>query len=352
MRRAILVAALVLAAPAAAAWVPCEQKGVTPPKPVRRDAPVYPSAVRELGIEGVVEVALTVLRDGSVGWVRVIRADPSGYFEQAASESVRGWRFAPATQAGATVECHLRTRVRFALTDSAATAPTGTGMGRPQPVYPPALLQARVEGYAEVEYTLDADGQVTDAQLLVAMPLGEFEKAALDVIRNWRGPPAPGVPTRVETRRFDFRLPDTWLESVPATLLASAPFPLAACESGTTGRVVLEVETEATGEVREARILSAEPTGLFDRAALEIARGSRLTPAYRDGMPVPATALLALRFDPARATCPNRPERDREAPASKRPPPRVTDATPHDESRGWRAEPWSTLPRIPGQPVP
>jgi hypothetical protein len=69
-------------------------------------------------------------------------------------------------------------------------------------------------------------------------------------------------------------------------------------------------------------------------------------------MPVPAAALLALRFDPARATCPNRPERDREAPASKRPPPRVTQAAPHDESRGWRAEPWSTHPRIAGQPVP
>ena len=127
---------------------------------------------------------------------------------------------------------------------------------------------------------------------------------------------------------------------------------MAACESGATGRVVLEVETEASGQVREARILSAEPAGLFDRAALEIARGSRLTPAYRDGMPVPAAALLALRFDPATATCPNRPERDREAPASKRPPPRVTDTAPHDESRGWRAEPWSTLPRIASQPVP
>jgi TonB family protein len=352
MRCAILAAALVLAAPVAVAWLPCEQKGVTAPIPIQRDAPVYPPAVRELGIEGVVEVALTVLRDGSVGWVRVIRADPRGYFEQAASESVRGWRFAPATQQGAPVECRLRTRVRFALTDPAATALAGGGAGRPQPVYPPALLQARVEGYAEVEYTLDAEGKVTDAQLVVAMPRGEFEKAALDAIRGWRGPPAPGVPARVEARRFDFRLPDTRLESVPATLLASAPFPMAACESGTTGRVVLEVATEASGQVREARILSAEPAELFEEAALAIARGSRLTPAYRDGMPVPAAALLALRFDPARATCPNRPERDREAPASKRPPPRVTDAAPHDESRLWRAEPSFTLPRIAAQPVP
>jgi protein TonB len=347
MRRAAVIAALLLAAPAASAagWVHCEQKGVVPPKPIRRDAPAYPPAVRELGIEGTVEVALTVLRDGSVGWVRIIRAEPRGYFEQAASESVRGWRFVPATQDGAPIECRLRTRVRFALADTAATASTGAGSGRPQPVYPPALLQERIEGYAEVEYALDAEGAVKDARLLVAMPRGEFEKSALAAIRGWRGPPAPGVPARVETRRFDFRLPDSWLESVPATLLASAPFPMAACESGTTGRVVLEVETEATGQVREARILSAEPAGLFDQAALQIARGSRLTPAYRDGMPIPATALLALRFDPAKATCPNRPERDRDAPASKRPPPRVTYTAPHDEPRDRRAERWAALPR-------
>jgi TonB family protein len=308
--------------------------------------------VRELGIEGFVEVALTVLRDGSVGWVRVMRAEPRGYFEQAASESVRGWRFAPATQGGAPVECRLRTRVRFTLTDSAATASSGVDAGRPQPVYPPALLQARVEGYVEVEYSLDADGAVTDARLVAAMPRGEFEKATLAAVRAWRGPPAAGVATRVETRRFDFRLPDTWLDVVPATLLASAPFPMAACESGATGRVVLEVETEASGQVRDARILSAEPEGLFDQAALEIARGSRLSPAYRDGMPIPATALLALRFDPARATCPNRPDPDGDAPSRKRPPPRVTQAAPHDEWRGSRVEWWIGL--CPGvcQPVP
>ena len=71
-----------------------------PPKPIQREAPAYPQAVRAMGIEGGVEIALTVLRDGSVGWVRVVRAEPRGYFEQAATEGVRRWRFAPAKQAG------------------------------------------------------------------------------------------------------------------------------------------------------------------------------------------------------------------------------------------------------------
>ena len=89
--------------------------------------------------------------------------------------------------------------------------------------------------------------------------------------------------------------------------------------------MVLEVDTLASGQVRAARILTAEPAGLFDATALAIARGSRLSPAYRDGQPIAATALLTLRFDPERATCPDslQPDGNR-PPARRRPPPRVT----------------------------
>jgi TonB family protein len=353
MRRATAAAVLLVAAPAATAWAPCERKDLVPPKAIQREAPAYPTAVRATGIEGTVEIALTILRDGSVGWVRVVRAEPRGYFEQAATEGVRGWRFTPAMADGEPVECRLRTRVRFALTDAAATAAESAEGASPHPVYPPALLAARIEGYAEVEYTLAADGTVADARVGAAMPRGEFERAALAAVRAWRGPPAPdGEAARRETRRFDFRLPDTMLDVVPATMLASAPFPMAACLEGTTGRVLLEVDTDATGHVRVARILAAEPAKLFNEAALAIARGSRLTPAYRDGQPIPATALLTLRFDPERATCPNLERPDRDLPGNRRPPPRVTRSgeakPPHDEPPAGRAEPWAALPRDAG----
>jgi TonB family protein len=347
--RAAAILVGLLSAPAAFAWPPCEQPGLVPPKAIQREAPAYPQAVRAIGIEGTVEVALTVLRDGGVGWVRIVRAEPRGYFEQAAAEGVRRWRFTPAMQEGVAIECRLHTRVRFALTDAAATAAGGPGGERPQPVYPPALLASRVEGYAEVEYDLAADGAVTNARLTTAMPRGEFEKAALAAVRGWRGP--AGEPGRHESRRFDFRLPDSQLDAVPATLLAGAPFPRAACERHQSGRVVLEVETEASGQVRAARILASEPPGLFDQAALAIARGSRLSPAYRDGQPVPATALLTLPFSPERATCPGQQGPDRDQRPSNRPPPRVTrrdrDPVHHGERMAGRAEPGGRLPRGP-----
>jgi len=325
---------LLVAAPGASAWVPCNDPSLTAPTPIEREAPPYPDAVRATGIEGTVEVALVVLRDGRVGWVRVLRAEPAGYFEQAATEGVRRWRFTPATQDGQPVECRMLTRVRFALTDEVTVAAGGGDAERPQPAYPPALLAARIEGYVEVEYALDGAGRAQDVRVIAAMPRGEFEQAALAAVRAWQGPASGGAP-RPETRRFAFRLPDSSLGDVPATLLGSAPFPSAGCAQPAAGRVVLELDTLATGEVRAARILSAEPAGVFDDAALAVARGSRLSPAYRDAVPIPATALLTLRFDPARAACPGSARPDRTRPPARRPPPKVTR---HGESTVPRAE--------------
>jgi TonB family protein len=118
-------------------------------------------------------------------------------------------------------------------------------------------------------------------------------------------------------------------------MLGSAPFPATACAQRAAGRVLLEVDTLDSGDVRAARILSAEPPGLFDAAALQIARGSRLSPAYRDGRPTAATALLTLRFEPERAHCTDslQPERNRRP--ARRPPPKVTR---QGESKVPRAE--------------
>ncbi len=323
MSRILLALLLACTAPAAGAWVPCSDPGITAPVPLERAPPAYPDAVRATGIEGTVEVALTVLRDGRVGWVRVRRATPDGYFEQAATEGVRRWRYEPARRAGEPVECRLQTRVRFALTEEVTAAAGGADVGRPQPAYPPALLGARIEGYVEVEYALDAAGKVQDARVTAAMPRGEFEQAALSAVRAWQGPASDGA-QRQETRRFAFRLPDSRLGEVPAPMLGSAAFPAAACAQRAAGRVALEVDTLATGEVRAARVLEAEPPGLFDTAALTIARGSRLSPAYRDGEPIAATALLTLRFDPERAPCPGTLQPDRNRPPARRRTPTVT----------------------------
>lgn len=322
MNRACCFALLSAVAPAAgaAAWAPCEGPGIEAPVALHREAPDYPPAVREIGIEGSVEVALVVLRDGTVGWVRALKAEPRGYFEQAAIAGVRGWRFRPARANGETIECRMVTRVRFALVDTVDVRAGSLNERQPVPVYPPKLLQQRIEGYVEVEFDVTAEGATARARVIAAMPRGAFEAASVAAIRRWRFDPGSA---RRETRRFEYRLPDSTLGAVPAMLIASAPFPMAACEQNRTGRVALEVQAGKDGAVLQARIVSSMPAGLFDKAALTIARASRLTPAYRDGQPIEALALLTLFFDPARATCPGSRSPDRDLPAY-RPAPRVT----------------------------
>jgi TonB family protein len=344
----LLPAMLALAAPAALAWPSCNQAGLSPPVALARETPAYPAAVRAIGIEGTVEVALTILRNGRVGWVNVVRADPPGYFEQAAVAGVRGWRFEPARQNGTAVECRMLTRVRFTLVDTvdAAGEPL-VRSDRPDPVYPARLLAERVEGYAELQFELAADGSVLRPRVITAMPRGEFESAALAAIRSWRFPPEPVA--RRMTRRFEFRLPDSSLGEVPPIMLASAPFPMEACERRQTGSVSLEVATDATGAIRQARILSSEPRGLFDGSALAIAKASRMTPAYRDGQPVTATALLTLFFDPDQASCPGSLTPDPQRPTKGRPPPAVSR---HDERPSGCADRWAALSVAAGQQVP
>jgi TonB family protein len=303
--------------------------------------------MRELDVEGTVELSLTVLTDGTVGWVRVLRAEPRGYFEQAAISGVRAWRFQPARRAGRALECRMLTRVRFALVDT-VDEPVDAGGMQPAPAYPPTLLAGRMEGYVEVEFAVTTTGAVRNARVINAMPRGEFEGAALAAIRRWQFDDPPATGTERRTRRFEFRLPDSTLGEVPPTLFASAPFPMRACEHRITGRVTLEVETDAQGAVHKARILSAQPAGLFNSAALTIARGSRLSPAYRDGQPVAATALLTLAFDPAQATCPGTLGPERERPSSRQKP-RVTR---HDERPAGRGEGWPPLHAAPAHWLP
>lgn len=289
----------------AASWTPCSDPGLDPAVVVERAAPPYPESARLAGAEGFVEVAFTVLRDGHVGWVRILRAEPSGFFESAALYGVRDWRFEPARRDGEPVECRIQTRVRFTLSDSVAVRPGGEAASnaQPAPVYPEQARIEGLEGYVEVSFTVGRDGSVAGAEVTLAMPRGEFEAAALAAVRAWSFQPDPAR-VRTETRRFEFSLPDSYPRPPASSRLAAAPLPVEACTQRIAGRVKLEVDTDDDGRINAARILESRPAGLFDATALAIARNSRLAPAWRGGVPIPATALLTLDFRPDEAHCP------------------------------------------------
>jgi TonB family protein len=314
---------------AGAAWTPCLAPGLEPPMPLSREAPPYPESARLANAEGSVELAFTVLRDGSVGWARILKAEPSGFFESAALDGVRGWRFSPALRDGAAVECRVQTRVRFTLSDAIAARPgLHDGMaapevdGQPGPAYPEAARLARLEGHVEVGFTVDSDGRVRHAEVRTAIPRGEFEAASLAAVRRWRFPPREQA--RELRRRFDFTLPDSPPRPPGAMLFAAAALPAEACSQRIGGWVRLEIDVDAQGRVQAARVVAAQPAALFDAAALAIARGSRVAPPWRDGAPVAATGLLTLEFSPDDARCPGEGRGDPRGPGRGAPAPRVS----------------------------
>ena len=77
----------------------------------------FPEAAKVDGIDsGLVVVNYDVLVDGSVAELRVVSADPIGYFEEEAIRFVRTWKFRPAIQDGVAVPSSgVESTIRFEL---------------------------------------------------------------------------------------------------------------------------------------------------------------------------------------------------------------------------------------------
>ncbi|MED5369478.1 MAG: TonB family protein [Myxococcota bacterium] len=85
------------------------------PIPVAQAQPSYPQRARSKNIEGYVTLSLRVSQDGSVEELRILDAQPSGVFEQAAKEAVAQWRFEPATYEGLPVATRMQQTLHFRL---------------------------------------------------------------------------------------------------------------------------------------------------------------------------------------------------------------------------------------------
>ena len=55
-----------------------------------------------------------------------------------------------------------------------------------EPVYPPAALRDRVEGWVEVDFTVTEAGAVREIEIVAAEPRGVFEAAATAAVGEWR----------------------------------------------------------------------------------------------------------------------------------------------------------------------
>jgi TonB family protein len=85
------------------------------PRIEERIAPMYPAAMREAGLSGVVPVQAVIGQDGTVSSVRVLSAQVHPDFAIAAVDAVRQWRFTPTLLNGKPVDVMMTVTVRFDL---------------------------------------------------------------------------------------------------------------------------------------------------------------------------------------------------------------------------------------------
>ena len=88
--------------------------------PLVRTAPTYPQRALQQGVEGFVELSFTVNALGDVVDPLVLNAVPEGYFERAAIQSIKRWRYSPTIEDGKAVPTFdVRQRLVFQLESSA-----------------------------------------------------------------------------------------------------------------------------------------------------------------------------------------------------------------------------------------
>lgn len=73
-------------------------------------------------------------------------------------------------------------------------------------------------------------------------------------------------------------------------------YPAEARRRGITGRVILRVQIDVAGSVREVLVQSAEPPGVFEVQAVEAMRKWCFRPAMDKGMPVGIWMTMPVRF--------------------------------------------------------
>lgn len=78
-----------------------------------------------------------------------------------------------------------------------------------RPGYPPKAARARQEGWVEVQFTVGADGKVSDVRVVRGDPARVFDREAIRAVQQWEFQPAirDGQPAAMNmTRRIEFKL--------------------------------------------------------------------------------------------------------------------------------------------------
>jgi TonB family protein len=192
------VRAFPLHAASAAAAEESKTAGNPPLKILKKVQPYYPVAAKKAGIQGVVTLKVTVLKDGSVSDVKVVSGDPA--LVESATQAVKQWEFTPLDKVSATT----KVEINYSLEDVTKPVP----VYKSNPVYTPEAKRAKIQGTVVLRVTVEPDGTVGDVKVIRSLDK-RLDQSAVDAVKTWKFKPATkaGKPIAVETSvEINYRL--------------------------------------------------------------------------------------------------------------------------------------------------
>lgn len=90
-----------------------DSKGQSPPRVLKAANPKYPSEALQKGLEGVVLIELVIDEEGKINDPRVVESIPE--LDEAALQTVKLWKFAPARTDGKAVRSTVRVPISFRI---------------------------------------------------------------------------------------------------------------------------------------------------------------------------------------------------------------------------------------------
>ena len=86
-----------------------------PPRATLQAPVIFPPRARAKGIEGYVVFSILIGITGEIEQLKIVESYPEGVFDEAATQGINQWRFAPATYQGQAVRAWAKQRIRFDL---------------------------------------------------------------------------------------------------------------------------------------------------------------------------------------------------------------------------------------------
>jgi TonB family protein len=317
----------------------------TPPKVIKQPRPEYPISMRKSGLRGEVVVDFVVDIEGHVRRPFVARTlNPE--FNAPAIEAVSAWVFDPGRRNGVPVYTHLEVPVYFALTstpdggaDPLVTTRSGRDSSLPEdlrvdvepkirglitPVYPYELLRGETRGSAEVNYVVDAQGDVTASRVTKASR-PEFGLALQAAVERFEYDPAlkDGRPNatalgfhqdfegfgplvanadhrlmRLEEKHPERIVKMGDLDAPPKAIVMRSPiFPRSLAGRVSKGEALVEILVDEDGSPHLPRIVSASDPA-FGYAAVQAVSMWRFDPLKSKGKGAVVRVRVPFVFKP------------------------------------------------------